>query len=164
VTRLAVIAGFAVLLAGCSAPDTLLLDDRSGTTGRAHCSVVADPFGGKGQVIFGEVVEKQHNKTSFFNTNGFFVVPPEWAGAVVLRYAVRKERHIRVVLVSETGKLKSFHFDAPALETWCEQRLELRRVSGRIRPGEKIVDISIWQQGGGKAAGLWVDRVGLSRK
>ena len=136
----------------------LLLDYASGTTGRAHCTVVDDPFGGSGKVIFGEVVEKGYNKTSFFNRNGFFVVPPEHRGEVVLRYAVRKTRQMRVALVSESGNLRSYYFEASGLGAWQEAVLPLGRLAGKVLPGEKIVDISIWQQGGGTEGGLWVDR------
>lgn len=142
----------------------LLLDHASGTTGRAHCTVVDDPFGGSGKVIFGEVVGKGYNKTSFFNRNGFFVVLPEYRGEVVLRYAVHKERRMRVALVSKSGQLRSYYFEAPALGTWNEAVLPLERLKGKVQPGEKIVDISIWQQGGGKEGGLWVDRVVLRAK
>ena len=129
------VVGVVMLLKGCAVSDEqeggvrpsgykterVLLDHDSGTTSRAHCTVVADPFGGTGKVIFGEVVEKGYNKTSYFNRNGFFVVPPAWRGEVIVRYAVRKERSMRVALVSKDGALRSYYFDAPQLEQWCEQ-------------------------------------------
>lgn len=161
----------ALLLAGCAAltPDgapldgELLLDHASGTTGRAHCTVVADPFGNGGQVIEGERLEDGRHKTSFFNDNGFFAVPGEWNGAVVARLAVRGSRKLRIALVSETGKLKSYYVDAPGAGRWCELRLPLPHISGRIQPGGKIVDISIWQLTGRRPGGLFVDRIWLDR-
>jgi len=142
----------------------LLFDHAGGTTGRAHCTVVDDPFGGSGKVIFGEVVEKAYNKTSFFNRKGFFVVPPGRRGDVVLRYAVRGERTMRVALVAKSGALRSYYFEAPVLESWTEAVLPLERLEGKVEPGEAIVDVSIWQQGGGKAGGLWVDRAVFRRR
>ena len=139
----------------------LLLDSQSGTTSRAHCTNVDDPFGGGGKVIHGEVVEEGKNKTTFLNGKGFFAVPPEWRGEVVVRYAVRKEATLRIALVSADGVVKSYYFTAPKLETWCEAVLPLKALEGKDKPGDKITDISVWQQGGGKEAGLWVDRVTL---
>jgi hypothetical protein len=142
---------------------TLLVDFQGGTTGRAHCTVVQDPFGCRDKVILGELVdaEKGWNKTSFFNDDGFFAVPPDWQGEVLLRFAVRGERRMRVALVSDKGRLKSYYFDAPRLDRWVEVALPLDHVSGRIHPGEKVVDISIWQMGGGADAALYVDRLRL---
>jgi hypothetical protein len=139
----------------------LLLDAERGTTSRVHCFTVDDPFGGRGKVVHGEVVEEGKNKTTFLNSRGFFVVPPEGAGKVVLRYAVRKERSLRVALVGERGNLKSYYFQAPAENTWCEAVMPLKDLAGKVNAGEKVVDISVWQQGGGKDAGLWVDRITL---
>ena len=139
----------------------VLLDYQSGTTGRAHCTVVDDPFGGGGKVIHGEVVEEGKNKTTFLNDGGFFVVPPAGQGEVVLRYAVRKEAKMRVALVAASGDLKSYYFEAPSFNTWCEAVLPLKELAPKVSAGEKIVDISVWQQAGGKDAGLWVDRITL---
>jgi len=134
-----------------------LFDAQGGTTSRPHCHTVDDPFGGTGKVITGEVVEKDYNKTTFLNGKGFFVVPPGWKGSVVLRVAVRAERKLRVALVSESGPLKSYYPELPAEGKWCEVVLPLRELSAKIKAGEKIVDISVWQLGGGKAGGLYVD-------
>ncbi|MFW6158469.1 MAG: hypothetical protein ACOC8E_03840 [Planctomycetota bacterium] len=169
------VALVALGLTGCGAlaPDTddeagpvrrtLLIDHASGTTSRAHCTVVADPFGDGGNVIEGERLEDGRHKTSFFNDNGFFVVPDEWDGVVVARLAVRGSRKLRIALVSETGKLKSYYVDAPGAGRWCELRLPLPHVAGRIRVGEKIVDVSIWQLAQGRPGGLFVDRIWLVR-
>lgn len=156
--RLLLLALAAGPLVGCAGRETLLLDHRSGTTGRPHCTTVRDPFGGAGLVITGEFIGDGHNKTTFLNKDGFFVVPPEWRGSVVLRIAVRGSRKLRIALVSERGKLKSYRPELPAEGRWCEVVLPLRHISSTIRPGEKIVDITIWQVESDKEGALYVDR------
>ena len=154
-----------VLAAGCAGPsfgfEEQLLDYQSGTTGRAHCTVINDPFGGNEKVVLGELVEKGSNKTGFFNSEGFFAVPDEWKGRVVVRLAVKGSQKLRIALVAKGGKLKSYYVDAPVAGEWCDLVLPLTHISSKIQPGEKIVDISIWQLEGAKTGALYVDRVSL---
>jgi hypothetical protein len=152
------------LIAGCASSSPFgfeekLLDYQTGTTGRAHCTVVSDPFGGDGKVVVGELVEKGSNKTGFFNNEGFFAVPDEWKGRVVVRLAVKGSEKLRIVLVAKGGKLKSYYVAAPAAGEWCDLVLPLTHISAKIQPGERIVDISIWQLDGGKAGALYVDQM-----
>jgi hypothetical protein len=158
-----------VLLAGCwlapgggarpEAGDRLLIDAGGGGTSRVHCRNVPDPFGGGGQVIAGELVEKDMHKTTLLHAAGFFAVPGGGRADLVVRLAVKGERKVRIGLVNDQGTVKSFYRELPEENQWIALRLPLEDVLGKLPAGEKIVDISIWQLGGGKSAALYVDRL-----
>jgi len=151
-----IVAVLAGLLTGCAAHETLLFDVNHGTTARPHCTVVDDPFGGTGKVVVGEPVSKNANKTTFINGKGFFAIPPEWGGSVFIRLAVRGSRKLKVQMVAKGRRPKSYYPELPAEGKWCEVELPIRNVSDRARPGDKVVDFSIWQLDGGKEGALYV--------
>ncbi len=151
-----IVAVLAGLLTGCAAHETLLFDVNHGTTARPHCTVVDDPFGGTGKVVVGEPVGKNANKTTFINGKGFFAIPPEWGGSVFIRLAVRGSRKLKVQMVAKGRRPKSYYPELPAEGKWCEVELPIRNVSDRARPGDKVVDFSIWQLDGGKEGALYV--------
>jgi len=158
-----------VLLAGCwlapgggarpAAGDQLLVDAAGGGTSRIHCRNVPDPFGGGGQVIAGELVEKDMHKTTFLHKEGFFAIPALGRADLVVRLAVKGERKVRIALVNDQGTVKSFYRELPEENRWITLRLPLEDVLAKLPAGEKIVDLCIWQLGGGKPAGLYVDRL-----
>jgi len=151
-----IVAVLAGLLSGCAAHETLLFDVNHGTTARPHCTVVDDPFGGTGKVVVGEPVGKNANKTTFINGKGFFAIPAEWEGSVFIRLAVRGSRKLKVQMVAKGRRPKSYYPELPAEGKWCEVELPIRNVSDRARPGDKVVDFSIWQLDGGKQGALYV--------
>ena len=151
-----IVAVLAGLLSGCAAHETLLFDVNHGTTARPHCTVVDDPFGGTGKVVVGEPVGKNANKTTFINGKGFFAIPAEWEGSVFIRLAVRGSRKLKVQMVAKGRRPKSYYPELPAEGKWCEVELSIRNVSDRARPGDKVVDFSIWQLDGGKQGALYV--------
>ena len=157
-------AAAVVLLGGCASQETLLFDVAGGTTARPHCTVVADPFGGTGKVVVGEPVENDANKTTFINAKGFFVIPPEWAGSVFIRLGVRGSRKLKVQMVAQGRRPKTYRFELPTEGTWCEVELPIRNVSDRAKPGDTVFDFSIWQLGGGRDGRLYVDRAMLRVK
>jgi len=156
IKRLLIAALLAGLPAGCASRGTPLFDAHSGTTARPHCTVVDDPFGGPGEVVTGEPVGKNANKTTFINDKGFFAIPPEWEGVVFVRLGVRGSRRIKVQMVAKGRRPKSYYFELPAEGKWCEVELPIRNLSDRAKPGDKVVDFSIWQLDGGRNGALYV--------
>ena len=118
IKRLLIAALLAGLPAGCASRGTPLFDAHSGTTARPHCTVVDDPFGGPGEVVTGEPVGKNANKTTFINDKGFFAIPPEWEGVVFVRLGVRGSRRIKVQMVAKGRRPKSYYFELPAEGTY----------------------------------------------
>lgn len=136
--------------AGCAHPPsdaaaagTLLFDAAGGSDWRNHVKVVSDPAGGTGSALLGERVSRDSCQMTFTRQQGFFAVPAEMRGAVVLRLLVRGEAQIRVALVSG-AKIKSYYRPPPATNRWCNLVLPLSEAEGKLAPGDRVNDITLW--------------------
>jgi hypothetical protein len=126
-----------------SAGGTLLFDAAGGADWRNHVKVVSDPAGGAGLTLLGERVSRDSCQMTFTKQSGFFTVPAEMRGAVVLRLLVQGEAQIRVALVAGP-KIKSYYRLPPATNAWCEVVLPLSEAGGKLAPGDRVNDITLW--------------------
>ncbi|MCX7591875.1 MAG: hypothetical protein N2255_09640, partial [Kiritimatiellae bacterium] len=134
------------LVAGGPSPqaaEVRLFDARTGTTWRNHVRIVPDPVGDAGDVLVAERVAKDRCQMTFVNDKGFFTMPKDSRGSVVLRLLVKGKGRIRVALVSGE-RIKSYYRTPPAESQWFEIELPLAEMEGKIPPGEPIRDITVW--------------------
>jgi hypothetical protein len=120
----------------------LLFNAAGGTSWRNHVTPVPNPAG-SGDVLQAERVERHRFQMSFIQKDGFFVMPDPLRGAVRLRLLVQREGRIRVALVSG-AKIKSYYQSPPVTNQWFEMTLPLAEAAGRLAPGDRINDITLW--------------------
>lgn len=123
--------------------ESLLFDAKTGTTWRNHVTIVPDPLGSTNEVLFAERVAKDRCQMTFVNSKGFFVVPEGYEGSVVLRTLVKGRGRLRIALVAGE-KIKSYYRIPSATNTWVEVELPLVESKGKLQPGDKIADITVW--------------------
>lgn len=137
------------LAAGCRisrsypAPQLFLFDTVKGTTWVNHVKLVPDPLNNKRQAFLGERESANRCQMTFYNEKGFFNIPHDMSGAVVLNLLVQHEGKVTVALVSDK-KLKKYHRYPAATNAWCEIVLPLAEAVGKLEPGDKIKDVTIW--------------------
>jgi len=145
-----VVAGL-FLSAGCAQPPRaaapgageLLFNAAGGADWRNHVQVVPDPAGGPGQALLGERESANRCQMTFTREKGFFVVPENLRGAVVLRLLVQGEGEVKTAVVAG-AKLKSYYRSLPETNRWCDLVLPLSGAAGKLAPGDRVNDITLW--------------------
>jgi hypothetical protein len=168
---------FSFFMAGCvtrtggqgASGDRVLFDSSGGSTYRNHVKAVPDPAGGAGTVLVAERVAKDSCQMTFVKDGGFFAVPQDYEGNVVLRILVQGKVRLRVAMVSGE-KLKSYYRELVGKNEWIEIALPLSDLRDKIPTGDRVNDITLWllapEKGAvlDKDARLYLDRAVLRAK
>jgi len=142
----------------------LLFDAMGGATERFHFSQVPDPYGGSDTVGKGTWGAQGGQKMTTLNKAGFFAMPADARNySVIVRLALRGKRDLRFVLVDDAGKGVSYRRTAPEEDRWCEIELPLSQAVGRIKPGRKVVDITVMASDPSEDARLYIHSAVLAK-
>lgn len=124
-------------------PEITLIDPHVKFSFRNHVTAVADPLGGQATVWSGERVSSRVHQMTFVQKTGFFEVPADYRGSLVARLLVRQERRVRIAVVSGT-KIRSYYREIPVENQWFDLVLPLEELRGKLEPGDKVDDMTLW--------------------
>ncbi len=149
--RILIPAAVLCLLAGCNGGDKataetpkreakVVFDINTAFSFKNHFKKSTDPLGTT--VVF--QTADRARKMTFVQRGGFFTIPADHKGKVVLELLLQDARKVTVVMVGASKKSKSFHPGPQVEGKWFDLALPLADMKEKLAEGEKVVDITVW--------------------